>query len=110
MRAKPDKVQPFIFGLSIDQDEIGLDVAIPVIFPVTGQGVVVVTLRQWLIAGKQGNHGQEILVQGLAVLAFFLTLVVALEGTGPPDRPHHGLLTIRLRTCIYGGDLRFHSG
>jgi len=40
MRAEPDELQDFIVGFAIDQDEIGPDMAVAMIFPFAGECMV----------------------------------------------------------------------
>ncbi len=49
VRAKPNQLQPFCAGLSVNQYQIRPNVAIPMIAPFAGQRVIPVTCRQQFI-------------------------------------------------------------
>ncbi len=55
MRPKPDELQRIIIGLAVDQNQIGLHMAVAVVFPVAGQCVVAVAGFEWLVCRKQGQ-------------------------------------------------------
>ena len=68
---------------------IGLDdVAIAVIFPVAGQGVVMVARFQGLVGPPGGQEDAKVGVKRRVVQPLFLALVVALELAGVVRRPH----------------------
>ena len=75
----------------VDQDQVVRDVAIPVVFSVTGQGVVAVARLQRQV-GQQGRQDSvKVGMERGAMLALFLALVVAFELAGvvrcpPSDR------------------------
>ena len=76
------------WSLKAAQERPGMSVA--VVFPFPGQGMVAIALRKGLVAGKHLHRFRQVVIEGLAVLAFLLTLVVALEGGGASNRPHSG--------------------
>ena len=49
MRTKPDKFKTRVIGFAVDQHQVGLDVTIAVIFPLTSQRVTDSSSRQWFI-------------------------------------------------------------
>lgn len=80
MRAEAHQAQRVGVGLLVDQHQVGLDVAIPVILPVPGQRVVAVPRFQRLVVGERDQDGHQVGVERGPVLPFRLALVVALEG------------------------------
>ncbi len=52
MRAKSNELQCLGVGLSIDQHQVGFDVAIPMIFPIASECMVAVPWVQGLIVYK----------------------------------------------------------
>jgi len=51
MRADAHELQYFFIGLAVDQNQVGLDMTVPVVFPVASESVVAVARLQRLIAG-----------------------------------------------------------
>ena len=87
MRAKAHQAQRVSIGLLVDQHQVGLDVAIPVILPVPGQRVVAVPRFQRLVAGERDQDGQQVGIKRGPVPPFRLALVVALELAGAFNLP-----------------------
>jgi hypothetical protein len=56
VRAKTDKLQGAGVRLAVDENEIGPYVAIAVILPVPGQGMVAKPLRQLLVGRKRNQN------------------------------------------------------
>lgn len=52
MRAETDKLQQHLVRLAIDQDQVGFDVAVPMVFPVAGEGVVAMFFGERLVVGQ----------------------------------------------------------
>lgn len=70
MRAEPHQAQRVGVGLLVDQHQVGLDVAIPVILPVPGQRVVAVPRFQRLVAGERDQDGHQVGIERGPVLPF----------------------------------------
>ena len=82
MRAEADEFEAVAVGFAVDQDEIGADVAVAVVGPVAGQGVVYVAAGEGGVGEQQVNHlGQE-RIQFFIQDPGFFTAVVALEAAG----------------------------
>ena len=63
VRAQAHQTQRVGIRLWVDQHQIGLGVAIPVIFPVAGQGVVAVA-RLWRLVVQQGRRdGVKVVIE-----------------------------------------------
>lgn len=88
MRTETHKFQDLGIWFSVDQHEIGFDMAIAVIFPGTGKCMITVLFRQGLVGGQNHNDRQQVLIKRSAVLASCFALVVSLEARGPFNRPH----------------------
>ena len=97
MGAEADQFEAVGVGFAVDQDEVGADVAVAVVGPVAGQGVVDVAAGEWGVGEQQVNQfGQErsqFFAQGFG----FFTAIVALEAARLFSRPHSGLPATRLR-------------
>jgi len=88
VRTQAHKLQQLSVWFSIDQHQIRLDVAIPVVFPIARERMVTVTWLQRQIDHQRRQDGCEISVERGAVLALFFTLVIALELAKMLNRPH----------------------
>lgn len=88
MRAKAHELQRLIVRQPVDQHEIGANVAVAVVTPVAGQGVIVVTRLERPVCNQSVQHRGKIRHEGRAVLPFHLPLIVALELPGALNRPH----------------------
>ena len=88
MRAETDELQYSVIRFAINQHQVRLDVAVPVILPIAVQRVVAVFLGQRLVVRQVGHDGDEITRQRLPMRAFGFALVVALELAGLFNRPH----------------------
>jgi hypothetical protein len=55
MGAEPDKLKGRIIRLAVDQNEVGSDVAIPVIAPFAAERMIEIPLRQWLVLRQDGD-------------------------------------------------------
>lgn len=72
MRPETDELQGIVVGLAVNQHQIGLDVAIAVVFPVANQRVIAVLFGQRLVIRQGGNNGDELACQRLTMGAFAL--------------------------------------
>ena len=88
MAAEAHELQHFVLRFSIDQDQIGLDGSVAMIFPVAGQCMVSVTRLKRLIAGQELHDGRHLRIKRSAVLDFSLPLVVAFKLSGRLNPPH----------------------
>ncbi|SMH66227.1 protein of unknown function [Acidithiobacillus ferrivorans] len=88
VRAKPRQSQGVGVGLAIDQQQVGLDVALTVARPIAGKVVIAVACIEGLIGRQCDQHRLERVIKRGAVLALGLALVVAFERGGAVNRPH----------------------
>ena len=79
MGTDADQLQSLGVGLSVNQDQIGPDVAVPMVIPFSYQGVVAASIRQWFVIGKCGNHGDEFAGQDITIPALGFTFEVPFE-------------------------------
>jgi type IV secretory pathway protease TraF len=97
MRAKAHELENLLGGFSVHQDQIGLQVAIPMIRPLARKGMIVVALGK----RKVGNEEIEDFAQeGLDVTVLrsgFDLLVIALEGSGALNPAHRDPASARPR-------------
>ncbi len=63
MRAETHKLQHCVIRFSVDQHQVGLDVAVTVVFPVAGQRMVAMPLGQWLVVGQRLHDRHEVIRQ-----------------------------------------------
>ncbi len=63
MRAKSNELQHSIIRFTVNQHQVWLDVAIPVILPIASQRVVALLLGQRLVVRQILNDGNEIIRQ-----------------------------------------------
>ena len=89
LRAEPDKLKTRIVRLSVDQDEVGADVAVAVIAPLATERVIEIAARQRLVLRQHGDGFEQGGIEALAVPSGFLAPVVAAEAAGD--------LTIRIQ-------------
>jgi hypothetical protein len=73
MRAETHQFEAVIIRFAIDENEIGLDMAVAVIAPFTGKHMVEISSRQRLIGGEQVDYLHE---QSVQFLTFFPWYVV----------------------------------
>jgi len=71
MRAETHELQHCIVWLSVDQHQVGLNVAVAEVFPIPHEGVVAVLLCQRLIIHQGCHNGNEVTLQRLAMRAWF---------------------------------------
>jgi len=79
MGPEPDQIQVFVVGFSVDKDQVGLDMAIPVVVPVAGEPVVVILARQWRIGCEEVDRLHEDGIEGFSVSPRLLAPVIAPE-------------------------------
>ncbi len=53
MRAKTHELEVVIIRLAVDENEIGLDMAVAMVAPFAGQRVIEIPVRERLISGQQ---------------------------------------------------------
>ena len=90
MGAEPDEVQVFVVGFSVDEDQVGPDMAIAVVAPVAGKPVVVIPARQGRIGRNEVYYLHEDGIEGLAVSPQLFPAVVAPEAFRVSNLPHSG--------------------
>ena len=88
MRAQPHQLKPLRIGLAVNQHQIGLDVAVAMVFPFTGQGVVSVLFFERQIIGQCLNDGDEFAGKGGAVNTFDFPLEIPFELPGVLNSSH----------------------
>ena len=52
MRTETDQIERVLIGFPVNENEIGFEMTIPVIFPLTDQGMVVMARRERLAADE----------------------------------------------------------
>ena len=82
MGAEADEFEAVVVWLSVDQDQVGADVAVAVVGAVAGQGVVDVAAGEGGVGGQQVNHFGQERIQFFTQEPGFFTAVVALEAAG----------------------------
>ena len=79
MRAQAHQLQHVCTLLPVNQNKVGLDVAVTMIFPVPCERVIATFFSQWLVIRQSRDDGDEITLKCLSVWAFRLALQVSLE-------------------------------
>src|SRR5262249_49914867 len=90
VRAEPDELERRGIRLTVDQNEIRLDVAVSMILPFAGKRMVEVPMRQWFVGGQKLHGRHEFGIEAATVPPRFFSSVVALELSGALNRPHSG--------------------
>lgn len=98
MRTEPHQIEVRIVRLSIDENEVGPDMAVPVIAPFAGQRMIEVSARQRNVRHEQPDDLGECSIKLLAVPSRLFALVVALEAIGISNCPHSGSPTALLES------------
>jgi hypothetical protein len=80
VRAKTGQPQGIGVGLSVDQKQVRLDVALAIASPIAAQVMVVTPLIQRLVASQSDQNRHQIGIQCDPVPALGLPLVIAFEG------------------------------
>lgn len=91
MRAKPNDLQRLGVGLSIDQHQVGFDVAIPMVVPVASKCMVPVPRFKGLIICESPKDRLQVSINRCTILPPNLALVVTPELPGRLNPPHAGL-------------------
>ena len=95
MRAQAHQLQHVCSRLPVNQNKVGLDVAVTMIFPLPCERVIAIFFGHWLVIRQSRDDGDEITLKGLSVWAFRLALQVSLELARLLNRPHQAPLGAR---------------
>ena len=80
MRPETDKLEYVVVRFSVNQDQVGLDVTIPVVLPIPTERMIMVLVGQNLIMGQDRDDGDEVTLQRLPVRSLGFSLEAALNG------------------------------
>ena len=80
VRAKPRQSEGVGIRLSIDQQQVGLDVAFTVACPLAAQVMVAVFGSKRLLSHQRHENWLQLAIERSPVLPFGLALVIAFEG------------------------------
>ena len=105
MRAKANQLQGVRVGRAVDQDQVGLDVAIAVIPPIARQRMVSVMWLQHLIVRQSGHDREQVSIERCSMLTFAFAFVVALELASPFNRSYEAPPSIP-QSCWREADCR----
>ncbi len=67
MRTKTNQIKVLIAKLAVNQDKIGLDVAVAMIVPIAGKGMIAMTRRQRPVSYKQIDNFHQARIERLSV-------------------------------------------
>jgi len=95
MRTETHKLQHCVIRFSVDQHQVGFDVAVTVVFPVAGQRMVAMLLGQRLVVGQRLHDRHEVIRQRFAVRTFGLAFQITLELPGLFNRPQRVPIGVR---------------
>ncbi len=90
VRAEAHEIEMFGVGLAVDQNQVGADVTVPVVFPLPARCVVAMAGRERPVLRQFGHDLREPGIDGPGEAALLLAPVIPLEGRGPSNRPHGG--------------------
>nr|VFK39200.1 MAG: hypothetical protein BECKSD772E_GA0070983_100238 [Candidatus Kentron sp. SD] len=80
MRSETRELQRgVVIRFPVNQYQVGLDVASPMVLPITGKRMIAMLMGQWFIVGEDPDNPSEIIHEEDPVRAFGLTLQVAFE-------------------------------
>jgi hypothetical protein len=88
VRPEADEVEVLFVELAVDQDQIGPDMAVAVISPLSAQRVVEQATRQGCVSRESIDDVQQGGVEVLGVTATLFAAVVAFEAMAEPNRPY----------------------
>ncbi len=88
VRAKPHQIGMIGVGLAVDQYQVGPDMTVPVVLPLTAKRVVPMARRQRPVLRKIGHDMRQFGIDGPGETTSLFAPVVSFEGRGPPNRPH----------------------
>src|SRR5215475_9293752 len=91
MRAEPDKLKVRIIRLTVDQNEVGSDVAVAVIAPLAAERMIEIPPRQWLVLRRDGDGFEKQGIEALGLPSGFLAPVITAKAAGVFNNPHSSL-------------------
>lgn len=74
MGTEANEIEMSGIGFAVDQDQIGSDVAVPMVLPLTGKRVVAVAWSQRPIFRQLGENARKISIKGSGKRPFFSRL------------------------------------
>jgi len=103
VRTETDELEYVVVRFSANQDQVGLDVTIPVVLPIPTERMIMVLVGQNLIMGQGRDDGDEVTLQRLPVRSLGFALVVTLE------RPVCSIFRIQVRHQVLDGGERLQA-
>ncbi len=88
MGAKAFQQQCFSVRLTVDQEQVRANMALPVTYPPAGQRMITVPFGKGLVRGQQASDSVEFSIQSITILPTFFTSIITSEGSGASNRPH----------------------
>ena len=88
MGAQPDELQSLVVRLAVNQNQIGLYMAVAMIFPFAAERMVAMACFQCFILHQRTQHSHHFLRESAGMTPFHFTLVVSFELAGAFNRPH----------------------
>ena len=79
MRAQSHQLQHVCSQLPVNQNKVGLDVAVTMILPLPCERVIAILFGWWLVIRQSRDDADEITLKGLSMWAFGLALQVSIE-------------------------------
>ena len=81
MRTETNQIKVLIVKLAVNQDKIGLDMAVAMIVPIAGKGMIAMTRRQGPVSYKQIDNFHQASIERLSVPSGFFPFIVVFETT-----------------------------
>ena len=88
VRTKTDKLKHIAIRFAVDENEVGLHMAVATVRPFARERMVPITYRQSHICAEQLHELVKLIRKETTVLAPGLALQVAFEARGELNRPH----------------------
>lgn len=70
MRSKADELQGGIIGFAVNQNQIGPQMTVPKVLPLSNQWMVAILCGEWLIVRNFADEMREMPGEKLSMLAF----------------------------------------
>ena len=88
MKFQAHEIEMLAVGLAVDQDQIGPDVTVPVVFPLAGQRMISIMRLKRLIRRQICHDMCKFRIDGVGEPASLLAIVIPSEGRSPSNRPN----------------------
>lgn len=88
VRTETDELNYFSIGLWVNQHQVGFDVAVSMVLPITCQQMIAVLISQWLVVRQCRHKRCKLAFVRCTMLTFGLALQVSFKLGRLLNRPH----------------------